>query len=73
MEIVLYSTGCPQCNMLKRLLDSKGVNYIVNNDVRDMMRLGLTSVPYLSIDGELFDCAESFAWINGNMEESGVK
>ena len=64
MEVVLYSTGCPQCNMLKRLLDSKNINYTVNNDVGTMRKLGLTSVPYLSIDGELFDCAESIAWVN---------
>ena len=64
MEIILYSTGCPQCNVLKKMLDSKGVSYIVNTNVEDMMRLGLTSVPYLSVDGELFDCAESMAWVN---------
>lgn len=71
MEVVLYSTGCPQCNVLKKMLDSKGVSYVVNTNVEDMMRLGLTSVPYLSVDGELFDCAESMAWVNegGFMEE----
>ena len=73
MEVVLYSTGCPQCNMLKKLLNSKNINYTVNNDVETMRRLGITSVPYLSIDGKLFDCAESFAWINGNKEEQSSK
>ena len=69
MEIVLYSTGCPQCKMLSKVLDSKGIKYVVNNDVADMRRLGISSVPYLSIDGELFDCAESFNWANQSNEE----
>ena len=29
---ILYSTGCPKCNVLTRKLDAKGIEYTVNNN-----------------------------------------
>ncbi len=62
MNIVLYSTGCPKCKILKQKLDKKGIPYTENNSVQEMLKLGLVQAPALSVDGELllFDAALAF-------------
>ena len=37
MKVILYSTGCPKCRVLKTKLDKKNINYIENNDVEEMI------------------------------------
>lgn len=64
MNIVLYSTGCPKCKVLKQKLDSKAITYTENNSVSDMMALGITQVPVLAVDGELLDFKLAVEWIN---------
>lgn len=63
MELVLYSTGCPQCSVLKKKLDAKGFSYRVNENVEAMLALGIDSVPVLSVDGELLGFAAANKWI----------
>lgn len=62
--IVLYSTGCPRCSVLKKKLEEKGINYTENNAVDEMLALGITTVPVLGIGDELKDFTESIAWLN---------
>jgi glutaredoxin len=70
MNIVLYSTGCPKCKVLKQKLDSKAIAYTENNTVSDMMALGIQQVPILEVDGELLSFTLANEWINKyqNME-----
>lgn len=64
MNIVLYSTGCPKCKVLKQKLGSKGISYTENNSVDEMLGLGITQVPVLSIDGILLQFKEAVTWVN---------
>lgn len=64
-DIILYSTGCPKCNVLKKKLDEKGVQYKLNTSEEDILKLGVLSVPLLSINGRLLDFGKSIAWVNG--------
>lgn len=64
MEIVLYSTGCPKCSVIKRKLDAKGVEYAENNNIGEMMNLGISHVPVLSVDGKLLSFVEANQWVN---------
>lgn len=68
MGIILYSTHCPKCNILTAKMKAKNIEYVENNDIDEMQKLGLMSVPYLSVDGELLDFAAANKWINGLME-----
>ena len=69
-NIILYSTGCPKCKMLKKRLQEYNIPYTENNDVDEMIKLGITSVPYIQVAGELLDFAASWKWTqevkNGN-------
>lgn len=64
MNIVLYSTGCPKCNVLKSKLNAKGIEYTENNSVAEMTELGIAQVPVLSVDGNLMDFKEAVSWVN---------
>ena len=42
--ITLYSTGCPQCSVLKKKLEAKGIKYTENNDEQQMLSMNFIVV-----------------------------
>lgn len=68
MEVILYSTGCPKCNVLKKKLNDKNINFTENNDIDIMTSLGIEQVPVLSIDGKLMNFSQANTWINEREE-----
>lgn len=64
MSLILYSTGCPRCNVLKKKLSDKGIVYEEFTDEEQMMDIGIESVPVLSVNGEMLDFMQANAWIN---------
>lgn len=64
MDIVLYSTGCPRCSVLKKKLSEKKIAYEECSDVDIMESMGIETVPVLSVDGELKDFISANNWIN---------
>lgn len=63
-SLILYSTGCPKCEVLKKKLKEKGIEYIENNSVDEMISLGITQVPVLSYGGRLMDFRDAVNWVN---------
>lgn len=63
-NIVLYSNGCPRCKILKSKLDAKDIQYTENSSVDEMLALGITNVPVLSLNGELMEFGEAVKWVN---------
>ena len=66
-EIILYSTGCPKCRVLKSKLSDNGIDYKENTNVGDMIKLGITQVPVLSINGTLYDFKQAVNLVNGGL------
>ena len=64
MNVILYSTGCPKCKILEKKLEAKNIPYERNNSVDEMLVLGITEVPVLSVDGQLLSFSEANKWIN---------
>lgn len=64
MNIILYSTGCPKCNILKKKLADAKIDYKVVEDVDVMLSKGLKEVPWLEVDGNLMNFVDSSKWIN---------
>ena len=60
----MYSTGCPKCSVLKKKLDSKGIDYTENNSVEDMLELGIRSAPSLLVGEKLLNFTDAIAWVN---------
>lgn len=64
MDVILYSIGCPNCNILKNMLEQKGIEFIENSDVEYMLKIGINAVPALEINGTRLDYSEAKKWIN---------
>ena len=60
----LYSTHCPKCQILEKKLKQKGIDYNEINDIQQMLDMGLKSVPWLEVDGQMMDFNQSNQWIN---------
>lgn len=60
---ILYSTGCPKCELLKKIMEQKGIEYTVEDDVNKMLELGIEEVPMLKIQGKLMDYDEVLGYI----------
>ena len=63
-DIVLYSNNCPRCNVLKAKVQRTGLPFRVVDDVDAMEQLGITSVPYLCVDGQMMDFPTACKWVN---------
>lgn len=64
MEIIFYSTHCPRCRVLQQKLDQKGLKYIENNNVDEMLARGFLSAPALVVDGVELDFSRAIEWVN---------
>ena len=45
-------------------MDNCGISYTVNDSVDEMLSLGITQVPVLSMGGKLMSFAQAIEWIN---------
>ena len=61
---ILYSTGCPKCEVLKKKLAEKGIQYTENNSVDEMLNLGIEAIPVLKVNDRLLDFKEAIDWVN---------
>ncbi len=64
MQVIFYSTHCPKCKILETKMAQKGISYDECNDVDEMTKLGFTTVPMLSVDGEIMDFGKAVKWVN---------
>ena len=61
--VILYSTGCPKCKILKERLDSNSITYQICDNTELMIQKGFRSVPMLEVDGVLMDFLQANNWI----------
>lgn len=48
-KVILYTTHCPKCRILEKKLNDKGVEYDTVEDVEEMKKIGISTVPVLSV------------------------
>lgn len=63
-SIVLYTTHCPKCRVLEKKLSDKGVKFETCEDTQVMKSLQISSVPTLSVNGELMDFYNAVKFVN---------
>lgn len=64
MIVTMYSTHCPKCQVLEKKLQQKGIEYNVVTDTLEMGKMGIRSVPVLSVNSELLDFKKAIEWVN---------
>lgn len=68
-EVIVYSTGCPRCELLKKLLKNSKIVFSEVTDTAEMLSLGFDEVPMLKYDGKIFDYTEAVKAIkNGEIK-----
>ena len=64
-SIIMYSTPtCPKCKVLAKKFEQKGYTVIKEMDEDLLKSLGITSVPQVIINGDLYDFSRANTWIN---------
>ena len=63
VDVVLYTTGCPQCRVLEKKLDESGIKYNVVTDVDEMIKMGFNTAPILKVDSEVMNSQQAFNWL----------
>ena len=62
--ITLFTTGCPKCEVLKKKLNDKHIEYKTETNIDKMFELDITQVPVLMIDDKLYNFTEAVNWVN---------
>lgn len=62
--VKLYTTHCPQCKALEMKLNKAGIEYIWNDDMVLMSKLGFKAAPVLEVDGEYLNFSQAIKWVN---------
>lgn len=65
MKIILYSTHCPQCNVLTDLLNAKNLEFELNDNIEEMKKLKFKSSPMLQVDDKIMNFKEAYQWAKG--------
>ena len=68
-NIVLYSTGCPRCEILKKKLMMYNIPFEENDSFDEMLNLGIMQVPVLKADDKYMDFREAILWIKNLVNE----
>lgn len=63
-NIVLFSSGCPKCKVLKQKLDDKKIKYEVSEDFDELMQQNLQTVPVLKVNGKYYQFSEAIRMVN---------
>ena len=63
-KIVFYSSHCPKCGVLEMKLKQKNIGYTEVDNIDEMIKLGITSAPQLSLNGEMMDFMTAVKWVN---------
>ena len=62
-KIIFYTTNCPRCQVLKKKMDSLGIEYELQDDIEEMMLWGVQTVPMLRIEKQLLDFSQAVKWL----------
>lgn len=64
MITVYTQPGCGRCQVLKKKLDMKGMEYTESQDVDKMLELEVTTLPAMEVDGELLMFEKAIKFVN---------
>jgi len=63
-NVILYTTHCPKCEVLKKKLTQKDIKFEEVTDMEVMMEKGFMAAPMLEVDGKAMNFTEANDWAN---------
>lgn len=65
-KVILYTTdGCSKCDLLKRTLKNKKIDFELINGEEAILKKGFRSAPLLEVDGKVMLSADAIKWALG--------
>lgn len=68
MRVILYSNHCPCCEVLAASLNRAAIPYETSTDIQQMLAMGLTHLPMLSVDGNMMNYLAALTWLKERTE-----
>ena len=63
-KIIFYTIDCPKCQILKRKMDNKNIQYEIINNKKIIIKKGISQLPMLEIKGHLLNYKGGVDYIN---------
>ena len=63
MKVIFYTNHCPCCEVLRAKLVDAGVSFEIVSDVDQMLAMGITHLPMLSVDNEMMNYPAALMWV----------
>lgn len=67
MNVILFTNHCPCCDVLESKLKSAGIAYETFDNTEEMLQMGMTHMPMLSVDGNLMNFSAALVWLKERM------
>jgi len=61
--MILYSNGCPKCNILQKKLEEKGLVFEKTDNLEVIILKGFRTAPVLYNGKEFLDFGKAIKWI----------
>lgn len=61
---ILHTTDCPKCKVLEAKLQEKKIEYIMNNNLKELIECGIRTAPILEVDGVFMEFSDAVKWVN---------
>lgn len=69
-SLTLYSTGCPQCKVLKAKLQAADIDFVEITDLSILAEKQIIFVPMLDIGDKLLGFSDSIKWIKERLDNA---
>ena len=69
-SLTLYSTGCPQCKVLKAKLQAANIDFVEITDLSILAEKQIIFVPMLDIGDKLLGFSDSIKWIKERLDNA---
>ena len=63
MKVIFYTNHCPCCEVLKAKLVEANISFEIMSDTDAMLKMGITHLPMLSVDGYMMNYPAALAWL----------
>ena len=63
-KVILYSTNCPRCNVLKKKMEGKNIVFTEITNIDEIIAKGISTVPVLEVNNKQMDFIEANSWVN---------
>ena len=69
MKYILYSIGCPKCEVLEKKLKQNNIDFDIVSSKEEILSLGITEVPVLKVEDKYLSFSDAIKFINNQKEK----